>query len=91
VVAAAAAPLEVCEVGTTFSTYWRGGCRLLLETALALPSSGGAMHVGFRIHPATNGSIRVRRLRVRWHCVDRFYVLQRGGTAVPSAAPVFDC
>ncbi len=87
----AGAPLKVCEVGTTFSTYWRGSCRWLLTTALALPSSGGAMHVGFRIRPATDRSIRVRRLRVRWHCVDHFYVLQRSGTAVPRALPSFDC
>jgi hypothetical protein len=91
VTATAAAPLKVCEVGTTFSSYWRGGCRWLLKTVLALPASGGAMHVGFRIRPATDRSIHVRRLRVQWHCVDHFYVLQRGGTAVPTALPVFDC
>jgi hypothetical protein len=89
--ASAGAPLKVCEVGTTFSNYWRGGCRWLLKTALALPSSGGAMHVGFRIRPATRNSIRVRRLRVQWHCVDHFYVLQHGGTAVANASPLFDC
>jgi hypothetical protein len=84
--------LEVCEVGTTFSTYWRGGCRSLRRGKFALPSSGGAVHVGFWIRAVSANAVRVERLRVRWHCVDHFFLLQRAGTHVRLAAPVvFDC
>lgn len=85
------AKLKVCEVGTTFSTYWHGGCRRLPNGVLALPSSGGAMHVGFRIRPATKSPTPVNHLRIQWHCVDHFYVQQGGGTAGPKALPRFDC
>ena len=34
---------------------------------------------------------RVMALRVRWHCVDHYFALLRGKTAVPSPSPIFDC
>ena len=46
-------PLKVCELGTTFSTYWKGGCRRLGGPQMALPTSGGAVHIGFRVLPSS--------------------------------------
>jgi hypothetical protein len=89
--ATAAAPLKVCELGTTFSSYWQGGCRRLARGTLRLPTSGGAVHVGFRILPLTGRETRVTALRVRWHCVDHYFALLRGKSDVPTAAPVLDC
>jgi hypothetical protein len=89
-VAAAPAPLKVCQLGTTFSTHWKGGCRRLAERPLALPSSGGAVHIGCRVLPSNGRATRVMALRVRWHCVDNF-ALMRGKTEVRSTSPVFDC
>jgi hypothetical protein len=89
--AKAVAPLKVCEFGTTFLTYWKGGCRRLGVRARALPTSGGAVHIGFRILPANGHTTRVLTLRVRWHCVDHYFALLRGKTVVRSASPSFDC
>ncbi|MDX6436945.1 MAG: hypothetical protein QOK34_1779 [Gaiellaceae bacterium] len=89
--ATAAAPLKVCELGTTFSSYWQGGCRRLAARPLRLPTSGGAVHVGFRILPLDGRETSVTALRVRWHCVDHYFALVRGKSDVPTAAPVFDC
>lgn len=90
--ASAVGRLKVCEVGTTFSTYWRGGCRFLRRGELALPTSGGAVHVGFWIRAVSTNAVRVERLRIRWHCIDHFFLLPRGSTHVRLAAPVvFDC
>ena len=89
--ATAAAPLKVCELGTTFSSYWQGGCRRLGKGQLRLPTSGGAVHVGFRILPLDGRETRVTKLRVRWHCVDHYFALLRGKSNVPSAAPLLDC
>jgi hypothetical protein len=89
--AAAAAPLKVCQFGTTFSTYWKGGCRRLGGTQMALPTSGGAVHIGFRVLPSNGPPTRVMALQVRWHCVDHYFALLRGSTVLRSAAPVFDC
>lgn len=91
VIATASAPLKVCEFGTTFSTYWRGGCRRLARRPLALPTSGGAVHIGFRVLPSTGHTTRVATLRVRWHCADHFFALLPGRTAVRRASPTFDC
>jgi len=52
---------------TTFSYYWRGGCRYLANGRVTLPTSGGAVHVGFRIVPITEHPVQVERLRVQWH------------------------
>jgi hypothetical protein len=89
--ASAAAPLHVCEFGTTFSNYWRGGCRRLAREPLRLPTSGGAVHVGFRILPLDGRKTRVAALQVRWHCVDHYFALLGGKTDVSTAAPQFDC
>lgn len=89
--ATAAAPLKVCELGTTFSRYWRGGCRRLAKPPLRLPTSGGAVHVGFRVLPLDGQETRVTALRVRWHCVDHNFGLSRGKSDVPAATPLFDC
>ena len=84
--------LKACEVGTTFSHYWRSGCRLFVGGSVTLPTSGGAMHVGFRIVPLGGRAIRVQRLRVQWHCVDHFFLLQRGNSNARLDAPVvLDC
>jgi hypothetical protein len=91
VIATALAPLKVCEVGTTFSTYWNGGCRRLVGRPMALPTSGGAVHIGFRVMPSSGRPTRVRTLRVRWHCVDHYFGLLRGTTAVRAVTPTFDC
>jgi hypothetical protein len=91
VVVAAAAPLKVCQLGTTFSTRWKGGCRRLADGPLALPTSGGAVHIGFRVLPPNGRTTPVVALRVRWHCVDHFFALVRGKTEVRRASPTFDC
>lgn len=84
--------LKACEVGTTFSYYWRGGCRSFVDGRLTLPSSGGAMHVGFRILPASGRSLGLTHLRVQWHCVDHFFLMQRLRSNVRVDGPViFDC
>ena len=86
----AAAPLEVCQLGTTFSTNWEGGCRRLGRRPLALPTSGGAVHVGFRVLGSGGRATRVAALRVRWHCVDDNFLL-RGTTGARRPTPTFDC
>jgi hypothetical protein len=91
IIAAAATPLKVCQFGTTFSTYWKGGCRQLGKRPMALPTSGGAAHVGFRVLPSNGRPTRVMALRVRWHCVDHYFALLREKTMVRSASRVFDC
>ena len=84
--------LRVCEDGTTFSHYWTGGCRVLTRLPLSLPTSGGAVHVGFRVLPSTSGaSARITNLRVLWHCVDHDFILMRGTTRVRRPIPTFDC
>jgi hypothetical protein len=90
-VVAAAAPLKVCQLGTTFSTRWKGGCRRLAEGPLVLPTSGGAVHIGFRVLPSNGRTTPVAALGVRWHCVDHFFALSRGKTEVRGASPTFDC
>jgi hypothetical protein len=91
VTAIATESLRVCEDGTTFSRYWNGGCRRLGRLPLALPTSGGAMHVGFRVMPSSAAGTRVAILRVRWHCVDHDFIVVRGATRVGRASPSFDC
>jgi hypothetical protein len=89
--AAAAVPLKVCQFGTTFSTYWEGGCRRLVGRPLALPTSGGAVHIGFRVLPSGGRTTRVAALDVRWHCVDHYFAVLRGETVVRRPRPIFDC
>jgi hypothetical protein len=91
VIAEAAAPLKVCEFGTTFSMYWKGGCRRLDRGRTALPTSGGAVHIGFRVLPSNGRTTRVASLQVRWHCVDHYFALLHGRTVVGRASPIFDC
>jgi hypothetical protein len=91
VTAKADALLKVCQVGTTFSSHWTGGCLRLGQRQLALPTSGGAVHVGFRVLPRDGGLTRVARLRVRWHCVDHYFSLLPGTTEIRRVRPLFDC
>jgi hypothetical protein len=91
ITATAAAPLKVCELGTTFSKHWSGGCRRLGQEPLTLPTSGGAVHIGFRVAPWSAHLTRVARLSVRWHCVDHYFVLRRGTNQVRTTSPIFDC
>jgi len=91
VTAIATNALRVCEDGTTFSHYWTGGCRRLARMPLALPTSGGAVHVGFRVLPAGAAATRVTILRLRWHCVDHDFIVVRGSTHVRRTSPIFDC
>jgi hypothetical protein len=89
--AAAAAPLKVCQFGTTFATYWKGGCRRLAGRPLALPTSGGTAHIGFRVLPWNGRTTRVAVLWVRWHCVDHYFALLRGKTLLRTPHSSFDC
>jgi hypothetical protein len=89
--ATSGARLNVCEIGTTFSHHWTGGCRHVGRRTLALPTSGGAVHIGFRVSPPANRPVRVSKLIVRWHCVDHFFALGRGSTRVPVPSPILDC
>jgi hypothetical protein len=84
-------PLRVCEDGTTFSTHWQGGCRKLGKLPLALPPSGGAVHVAFRVMPSSAAAAHVAILRVRWHCVDHAFIVVRGKSRVRRSSPSFDC
>lgn len=90
ITAKAAVPLKVCQLGTTFSSYWKGGCRRLGRGPLALPTSGGAVHVGFRVLGLDGRATRVAALRVGWHCVDHYFLL-RGTSQARRASPAFDC
>jgi hypothetical protein len=65
--------------------------RMLARLPLALPTSGGAVHVGFRVMPARAAAVRVMILRVRWHCVDHAFIIVRGATRVGRVSPFFDC
>lgn len=89
--AAAATPLKVCQVGTTFAGRWHGGCREVGEQPLRLPSTSGAIHVVFRITTSLGDVSRVRSLELRWHCVDHKLGFSRGRTHATIARPVFDC
>ena len=83
--------LKVCEDGTTFSSHWQGGCRTLTRLPLQLPTSGGAVHVGFRVMPLRAAATHVTILRIRWHCVDHDFIIVRGATHLERASPTFDC
>jgi methionine-rich copper-binding protein CopC len=83
--------LRVCEDGTTFSRHWAGGCRKLTRLPVALPTSGGAVHVGFRVMPSGATAARVTMLTVRWHCVDHDFILVHGNTRVRNVTPTFNC
>jgi hypothetical protein len=89
--ATASEPLKVCEDGTTFSRHWTGGCRRLARLMLALPTSGGAVHVGFRVMPSGAAATRVTILTVRWHCVDHDFIVVPGSTRGGHGSPTFDC
>lgn len=85
------AHVDICEIGTTFSHYWVGGCRHLRSGSLSLPTSGGATHIGFRVRPSSGHPVRVPVLVVQWHCVDHFFLLQRGRTRVGMPGHTLDC
>jgi hypothetical protein len=85
------ARLNVCEVGTTFSHYWIGGCRELRSGSVTLPTSGGAVHIGFRVKPANGHAVAISNLALRWHCVDHFCLLEPDLTRVHATRPIFDC
>jgi hypothetical protein len=92
ITATAAAPLKVCQLGTTFSRNWKGGCRKLDARPLMLPTSGGAVHIGFRVLPWNGNTTRVSTLRLRWHCVDHYFTLLRGSTTLAqNTHAIFDC
>jgi hypothetical protein len=91
ITAKAVALLKVCQVGTTFSSHWKGGCRRLGGGQLALPTSAGAVHVGFRVLPWDVDVTRVAGLRVRWHCVDHYFSLLPGRTQIRNVRPLLDC
>lgn len=87
------AVLKVCQVSSAAFPFhtWKGGCRRLGRRTLALPSSGGFSHIGFRLAPADGRPAELRRLVVRWHCVDHFFALEHGATRVQVPRPIFDC
>jgi hypothetical protein len=88
--AVADAPVRVCQVGTSFAGRWRGGCRRLTDRPLPLPETNGMMHVVFRV-TTTAGRARVRRLSLRWHCVDHRLGVFPRQTRIPRLHPIFDC
>ena len=85
--------LKACQVSSAAFPFhtWKGGCRHLGHRPLALPSSGGFSHIGFRLAPADGHPAEIARLVVRWHCVDHFFVLEHAGTRVRVPRPIFDC
>jgi hypothetical protein len=89
--ATADAPLKVCQVGTTFAGYWKGGCRIFGDRPQALPTTNGFIHVVFRIAPTSGRLSRVRRLDVRWHCLDHNFGYWPGRSKVPVTRAIFDC
>jgi hypothetical protein len=89
--AAAAEPLKVCQVGTSFAGRWQGGCRELGHGTVSLPATSGAYHVVFRVTTSAVRVTRVQRLELRWHCVDHRLGILRGRTRAPTARGVFDC
>jgi len=89
--AEAEAPLKVCQPRTFFPYRWRGGCRALTDSGVSLPATNGLSHVVVRITTASGGMSRVRKLELRWHCVDHALGVFRGGTPAPVAHAVFDC
>lgn len=91
ITATPAAPLKVCQLGTTFSRNWKGGCQKLDARPLMLPTSGGAVHIGFRVLPWNGRTTGVAVLRVRWHCVDHYFSLARGTTLTRPPHAIFDC
>lgn len=85
------ARLDICEIGTTFSHYWVGDCRHVRSGTLSLPTSGGAVHIGFRVRPSSRHGVHIAILAVQWHCVDNFFLVERGSTRVVVPAPSLDC
>jgi hypothetical protein len=85
--------LKVCQVRSAAFPFhiWKGGCRHLGHGSLALPSSGGFSHIGFRLAPANGRPAEIGRLVVRWRCVDHFFALEHPATRVRVPAPIFDC
>jgi hypothetical protein len=68
-----------------------GGCRQLRSGSVALPTSGGAVHIGFRVTPASGHAVAISNLAVRWDCVDHFFLLEPDLTRVSAPRPIFDC
>lgn len=89
--ARASAMLEVCQSGTSFAGSWSGGCRRMAHGRLALPSSGGLLHVSFRVVPLLRQTTPVASLVIRWHCIDHAFALDAGATRVRGEGATFDC
>jgi hypothetical protein len=90
----ATGPLKACEYrdswGSPFSKHW-SHCLNLSQQPLALPTSGGAIHVSFLIVPTGGHAMRVKALLLRWHCVDYYFDLKARATRVRTSKPKFDC
>ena len=90
----ASGPLKACEYrgswGSPFSQHW-SRCLNLGSQVVALPSSGGAIHVSFVIVPTGGQATHVTALLLRWHCVDHYFDLKPGATRVHASQPTFDC
>ncbi len=86
----ASGPLKACEYrgswGSPFSKHW-GRCLKLGRQAVALPSSGGAIHVSFLVVPTGGRATRVTVLLLRWHCVDHYFEVKPGTTRVRLSQP----
>jgi hypothetical protein len=61
------------------------------DRPLALPTTNGGQHVGFRVLTASAGSVRVAALTLRWHCTDHFFYFRPYATRVRVGTPEFDC
>ncbi|MGZ4357678.1 MAG: hypothetical protein ACXVRZ_14990 [Gaiellaceae bacterium] len=90
----ASRPLKACEYrgswGSPFSKHW-SRCLNLAQQVVALPSSGGAIHVSFLIVPTSGQATYVTALVLRWHCVDHYFEVKPGATRVRPSQPTFDC
>ena len=90
----ASGPLKACEYrgswGSPFSNHW-SRCLNLGQQVVALPSSGGAIHVSFLIVPTGGQATHVTALVLRWHCVDHYFDVKPGATRARPSHPTFDC
>ncbi len=90
----AGGPLKACEYrgswGSPFSKHW-SRCLNLGPHVVALPSSGGAIHVSFLVVPTGRQATHVTALVLRWRCVDHYFDVKLGATRVRTPQPTFDC
>lgn len=89
--AVADAPLKVCQFGTSFAEYWHGGCRVLRNQSIELPTTSGQMHVAFRVASVSGKLTWVKEFELQWHCTDHDFGVFRGRTPVSSGYRTFDC